>query len=152
MIAAIPLAFALAAAPIDDRGQVLAAVDAFMEAIRSGDRAAFDRVLHPDGIAFVYGYVEGRHGLRLRSNKQTVEGIAGSTSRFVERYWKPKVRVHRDIAHFWAPYSFDIDGKRSHCGVDSFSLVRVNGKWMVTNASWTVEPPERCAALGEPRK
>ncbi|HET9459330.1 MAG TPA: hypothetical protein VFO51_05055 [Sphingomicrobium sp.] len=142
-------ALVLAAAPVDDRGQVIAAVDSFMEAIRSGDRTAFERVLHPDGIAFIHGYVEGRHGLRLRPNKQTVEGITGGTSRFVERYWNPTVLVHRDIAHFWAPYSFDVDGKRSHCGIDSFSLVRVEGEWKLTNMSWTVEPLERCAELGE---
>ena len=140
---------ALGAAQIDARNEVQAAVDSFMEAINSGDRTTLERILHPDGVAFIHGYIEGRHGLRLRSNKESISGLANASARYTERYWKPTIQVHRDIAHFWAPYSFDIDGKRSHCGIDSFSLARVDGSWVVTTASWTVEPPEQCAALGE---
>lgn len=146
------LALALAAAPAEDRNDVQAAVDAFLAALNKGDAAALDQLLHDDGAAFIQGYVEGRHGLRFRPNKEQVASLATATARFTERYWNPTILVHRDIAHFWAPYSFDVDGKRSHCGVDSFSLARVAGKWVLTSASWTVEPPERCAELGEPAK
>jgi hypothetical protein len=116
----------------DDKAAVQAAVDEFIAAINSGDAVALDRLLHDDGAAFIQGYVKGREGN-------------------TERYWNPTILVHRDIAHFWAPYSFDIDGKRSHCGVDSFNLAKVDGKWILTNNAWTVEPPERCAELGEPK-
>jgi hypothetical protein len=44
------------------------------------------------------------------------------------------------MAVFWAPYSFDIDGKRSHCGVDVFDFIRVKGEWKLANSMWTVEP------------
>ena len=146
------LALALAAAPADEQAEVRTAVDAFIAAINSSDAAALDRLLHDDGAAFIQGYVKGREGLRRRPHKETIAGIAARTARFTERYWSPTILVHRDLAHFWAPYSFDVDGKRSHCGVDSFSLARVDGKWMLTSASWTVEPPETCAALGEPNQ
>lgn len=146
------IAFALAAAPVDDSAGVRAAVDAFLAAINSRDAQALDRLLHDDGAAFVQGYVEGREGLRRRTNRELIGGLTTTTARYTERYWNPTILVHRDIAHFWAPYSFDVDGKRSHCGIDSFSLARVDGAWILTNASWTVEPPETCAALGEPRE
>lgn len=143
---------AAAPAPADDRAAVQAAVDRFIAAINSGDAEALDRLTHDEGAAFIQGYVKGRVGLRLRTNKESVQGLTTATSRFTERYWNPTILVHRDIAHFWAPYSFDVDGRRSHCGVDSFSLARVQGAWIVTNSSWTVEPPEHCAGLGEPTK
>ena len=138
--------------PADEKAEVQAAVDAFIAAINSNDAAALDRLTHDEGAAFIQGYVEGREGLRRRANKESIERMKVSTSRNTERYWNPTILVHRDIAHFWAPYSFDVDGKRSHCGVDSFSLAKVDGQWMLTNNAWTVEPPERCAALGEPSK
>ena len=141
-----------ASAPADEKAQVKAAVDAFIAAINSGDAAALDRLTHDEGAAFIMGYVQGREGLRRRTTKESVERMKTSTRRNTERYWNPTILVHRDIAHFWAPYSFDVDGKRSHCGVDSFSLARVDGNWILTNNAWTVEPPERCAALGEPKK
>ena len=151
MLVALVLALAVAD-PAVDKAEVQAAVDAFISAINSGDAAALDRLTHDDGTAFIQGYVAGREGLRLRPNAESVEGLKTTTSRYTERYWNPTILVHRDIAHFWAPYSFDVDGKRSHCGVDSFSLARVDGKWILTNNAWTVEPPERCAELGEPKR
>ena len=140
-----------ASTPVDEKAEVKAAVDAFIAAINSGDAAALDRLTHDEGAAFIMGYVQGREGLRRRTTKESVERMKTSTSRNTERYWNPTILVHRDIAHFWAPYSFDVDGKRSHCGIDSFSLARVDGKWILTNNAWTVEPPERCAELGEPK-
>ena len=138
--------------PAGEKAEVQAAVDAFIAAINSNDAAALDRLTHDDGVAFIQGYVKGREGLRHRTTKESVERMKSSTRRNTERYWNPTIQVHRDIAHFWAPYSFDVDGKRSHCGVDSFNLVKVDGKWILTSNSWTVEPPERCAALGEPTR
>lgn len=151
MLIALLLAAAEPSA-IDEKAAVQAAVDEFIAAINSGDAVVLDRLLHDDGAAFVLGYVEGREGLRVRSNKESVERMKAATNRNTERYWNPTILVHRDIAHFWAPYSFDIDGKRSHCGIDSFNLVKVDGKWILTNNAWTVEPPGKCAALGEPKK
>jgi ketosteroid isomerase-like protein len=153
VIGLVAIAAALASTPAGDKAEVQAAVDAFIAAINSGDAAALDRLTHDDGAAFIQGYVKGREGLRRRPNKESVERMKTNTSRFHERYWNPTILVHRDIAHFWAPYSFDIDGKRSHCGVDSFNLARVGGQWILTSNAWTVEPPETsCAALGEPKQ
>ena len=150
MLATALLALA-ALGPADEKAEVQAAVDAFIAAINSGDAAALDRLTHDEGAAFIQGYVKGREGLRRRTTKESVERMKTSSIRNTERYWNPTILVHRDIAHFWAPYSFDVDGERSHCGVDSFSLARVDGKWILTNNAWTVEPPETCAALGEPK-
>jgi hypothetical protein len=151
MLIAALLAIAALGSP-DEKAEVQAAVDAFIAAINSNDHTALDRLTHDDGAALIQGYVEGREGLRRRTTKESIERMKASTSRNTERYWNPTILVHRDIAHFWAPYSFDVDGKRSHCGIDSFSLARVEGQWILTNSAWTVEPPERCSALGEPRK
>lgn len=54
--------------------------------------------------------------------------------------------VRGQIAVVWAPYEFWIDGKTSHCGVDVFDLVEVDGAWRVANMMWTVEP-NACDAL-----
>jgi hypothetical protein len=75
-----------------------------------------------------------------KSNLQDLSDTATEKRRFTEKYWDPTVLIHRDMAVFWAPYSFDIDGKRSHCGVDVFDFIRVNGEWKLANSMWTVEP------------
>lgn len=41
------------------------------------------------------------------------------------------VKIDADLAIVWAPYKFFYKGKFSHCGVDSFQLVRVHGVWKI---------------------
>ena len=41
------------------------------------------------------------------------------------------IRIDGPLAIVWAPYKFYYKGKFSHCGVDSFQLVRVNGEWKI---------------------
>ena len=57
-----------------------------------------------------------------------------------ERIHAPVVLVQRELAHVWAPYTLDYNGKRLHCGVDSFGLAKVDGVWKLTSLTWTAEP------------
>lgn len=41
------------------------------------------------------------------------------------------IRIDGALAIVWAPYQFYYKGKFSHCGADSFQLVRINGKWKI---------------------
>ena len=48
-----------------------------------------------------------------------------------ERIQFDVVKIDDNLAIVWAPYSFYYKGKFSHCGVDSFQLVRINGTWKI---------------------
>ena len=41
------------------------------------------------------------------------------------------VKVDGALAIAWTPYNFFYDGQFSHCGVDSYQLVRINGEWKI---------------------
>jgi hypothetical protein len=41
------------------------------------------------------------------------------------------VHVDGALASVWTPYQFYFKGNFSHCGVNSFQLVRINGEWKV---------------------
>ncbi len=41
------------------------------------------------------------------------------------------VKVDADLAIAWTPYQFYFKGDFSHCGVNSFQLVRINGQWKI---------------------
>ena len=41
------------------------------------------------------------------------------------------VKVDDKLAIAWTPYRFYYSGKFSHCGVNSFQLVRLNGAWKI---------------------
>jgi len=41
------------------------------------------------------------------------------------------VKVDADLASVWTPYQFYYKDKFSHCGVNSFQLVRLQGIWKI---------------------
>ena len=130
-----------AAAKPSERAAVTAAVDRFLDAINRDDPAGLRATQLPEGMTFalIYG-PDGALKVRPRSNAEWAERAGKSKAKLLERYWSPKISIYRDMAVFWAPYSFDIDGKRSHCGVDLITLIKADGTWKISFVSYTVEP------------
>ena len=125
----------------DDRVAVMAAVERVFAAINNNDVAALRQIAIPEGMNISLRYQpDGSSTLRVKSNAQDAADTSTEKRKFTEKYWNPTVLIHNGIAIFWAPYSFDIDGKRSHCGVDQFDFIKVNGEWKLASSMWTVEP------------
>lgn len=66
-----------------------------------------------------------------------VAAIANSGKRWDERLYDVQVRVTGHIAQAWTPYTFYVDGKIRHCGVDSMELLRDATGWKITQLSDT---------------
>jgi Domain of unknown function (DUF4440) len=135
--------FALAfAAPLPAqtaRDSVVAAVETFFRTMTARDSAGAAAVMRPDGVFHSIRY--GADSVVIRTSPHT--GYLATVARregLVERMWNPTVLIQKDLATVWAPYDFHIAGKFSHCGVDSFLLVREKGRWRVLSGAYTVEP------------
>jgi hypothetical protein len=48
-----------------------------------------------------------------------------------ERIVFDMIKIDGDLAVAWTPYKFYVGEKFSHCGVDSFQLVKIDGKWKI---------------------
>jgi len=48
-----------------------------------------------------------------------------------ERITFDMVKTDGALAIAWTPYKFYYKGEFSHCGVDSYQLVRINGEWKI---------------------
>jgi len=48
-----------------------------------------------------------------------------------ERITFETVKVDGALASVWTPYKFYYAGNFSHCGVNSFQLVKINGRWKI---------------------
>ncbi len=46
-----------------------------------------------------------------------------------ERITYSAIHIDGALASVWTPYQFYYKGNFSHCGVNSFQLVRINGEW-----------------------
>ena len=126
---------------------VLAAMDRYLTAISTQDVQAMAAMQTPEGMTYRARRADADHWdivAHLTSYWADPAHVDARTRR--ERYWSPTVMVRGAIAVVWAPYEFWIDGNTSHCGVDVFDFVRIDGVWLVSGAMWTVEP-DACAEL-----
>ena len=48
-----------------------------------------------------------------------------------ERITFEMIKIDGPLAIAWTPYKFYYAGNFSHCGVNSFQLVRINGRWKI---------------------
>ena len=122
-----------------EKAAVIAAVQAFFDALESREESRILASLVPEGSITGHGMRGGVQRSKTQSWRQWMEGIRGGKERLVERMHKPKVRVRGTMASLWTTYTFHIDGKFSHCGYDSFDLAKVDGRWKVVNLSFTAE-------------
>ncbi len=138
------LALLLAAAPAAaaPKDEVLAATDAFMAALNRGDANAAEAMTHPSLTIQVLNFpADGGSRFRVMTRQQLFDNFRSAPPRkFDERIVRSKVMITRDYAHVWAPYTLDIDGKRIHCGIDSFGWSKLDGKWVLTTFGWTADP------------
>ncbi len=68
-----------------------------------------------------------------------IEHLGTSKDAWLERMWNPKLLEHGSIAIVWAEYDFHLNGKFSHCGVDSFNLLKTATGWKIAAVSDTRE-------------
>ena len=147
---------AAAAAPVraqnTDRAAVLATVQKVFQAMHTRDTAlltqAFDSTARLVGV----GPRNGAPAVRVILPSAFGAAIANARAGDVwnERIWDPEVRIDGDVAQVWAYYTFHLNQKFSHCGVDAFMLLKVGSEWKITQLADSrrttgcthTEPPE----------
>jgi hypothetical protein len=72
----------------------------------------------------------------IKIKNETVEALATSISQLQkgdadERIKFDMIKIDGPLAIVWAPYTFYYKGVFSHCGVNSFQLVKLNGEWKI---------------------
>jgi hypothetical protein len=48
-----------------------------------------------------------------------------------ERLSGMDIKIDGDLATAWTPYVFYFQDKKSHCGVNAFTLVKIGGSWKI---------------------
>ncbi len=145
-IAALSLALAAspAAAQDDSNAKILHVVDAFLAGLNSNNADAMKATMVDEGTLSRLIYGDGTSRFSTKSFAKSVADLRSEKDQLKEVYWTPTMLVHKGIAVVWAPYSFDVNGQRSHCGIDVFNLTQIDGAWKISGIQYTVEP-EGCA-------
>jgi len=123
-----------------DLSEVNQVVATMFEGMRLGDSTMVSQLFTKDAEFFtVYITPKGDSKIQKGSVRGWLDAI-GTPHEEVwnEEWWDPTIHVERNFAHVWTPYAFYVDDTFSHCGVDSFHLIKDDeGKWKVFHATDT---------------
>lgn len=124
-----------------DSAAVVAAAQQLLDAINTRDVALAKSVLAAGAqFAAVRVTAAGQAPARIVSDTAFFRQISTGSTKQLERMWSPIVRVRGAIADVWTPYDFHIDGTFSHCGIDTFTLLKTAAGWKIVGIAYTVEP------------
>ncbi|HEX6370240.1 MAG TPA: hypothetical protein VF006_15075 [Longimicrobium sp.] len=124
-----------------DRAEVLAAIQGFMDALRMGDTTAMNQ--HVDSLTrltLIRPTREGGTRVVVMTSSDFNRAITRQPGGVDEPIRNPVVHVSGDLASVWAEYQVRRpDSTVSHCGFDAFHLARRGGRWKFLNVSDTFQ-------------
>lgn len=111
-----------------------------VDGMRNGDSTSV-RSLFTDDAAFFSAFVtrDGQRMLKPGSVDQWITAIGTPHEEaWNEELWNLEVRVDGVLAHVWAPYAFYLGNQFSHCGVNSFHLIKnEDSEWKIFHGTDT---------------
>ncbi len=112
------------------------------DSIKSVVNKMFTAMLQADGKMFAECFtdsailqtIDTKNGVSIKTDQLAkfatmVNGLKKNIAD--ERIRFEAIHIDADLASVWTPYTFYYNGKISHCGVNSFQLVRLNGSWKI---------------------
>jgi len=109
-------------------------INTFFEGMKQGDSAKVRRTLAP-GVVF---HVIKKQGVKVElaaENPNEFLKAVGTphTEAWDERISFEQVLVDAILASVWTPYQFYLGSKFSHCGYNSFQLIRMADGWKIAH-------------------
>ena len=147
LILAVALSYSIISfSQSDDRAAILETVQKFFDSIEFRDRQLLESILVPNSLNISARELDGGEAqFNVMSYDEVVSALTRPGRNAKERSWDETVLIQGNIAVVWTPYDFHVDGVFSHCGIDSFQLIKQDGQWLISNSSWTLET-ENCPA------
>ena len=115
-----------------DEESILITVQTFLGGIKARSKSdMLDSVLHAGSVCL------------LRDNEPVtmtlpavIDRIPFDTAQVLdETMHDPKVLIDQSIAMVWAPYKFWVDGKLDHVGTNIFTMLKQEGKWVISGVA-----------------
>jgi hypothetical protein len=127
------LIYSMVHAQASTADSVKAAVNLLFDGMRASDSATITRSFTDSAILqTIITNADGKTIIRNEAVKEfavAINKIAKGAAD--ERIVFETIKTDGALASVWTPYSFFFNGKFSHCGVDSYQLVRQNGVWKI---------------------
>lgn len=127
---------------------VKAVINNLFTAMRTADAGLFRSAFADSAV--LQGFSRSREGNTVIVNESISEfaDFVGTLKKDSadERIRFETIKIDGPMATAWTPYRFYHNGKFSHCGVNSFQLVRLNGEWKI---QYLIDTRRRVGCLAE---
>lgn len=116
-----------------DEADVKQAVNKLFEGIKKSDTAMIRASFSSESIMqTIIKNKEGKVFVETEPLDSFLVDVAKPHNEvYDERITFDVIKIDGELAVVWAPYKFYLGEKFSHCGVDSFQLVKTNGEWKI---------------------
>lgn len=114
------------------------------DSVKTAVKLLFDGMINADAVKIQSAFADSavlqtigrvKDGGETVKNEAVKEFVAAiskmSKGDADERIQFETIKIDGPLASVWTPYKFYYKGQFSHCGVDSYQLVRINGKWKI---------------------
>ena len=119
----------------DREQEVKNTIDTFFDGLHNGDTILIKQVMHPEiKMQTTFFNNEGLTELRTSTSERFLKSVGSKKQddQWFEKLLDYKIHIDVNLASVWTPYEFYVNEKFSHCGVNSFQLVKLNGSWVIT--------------------
>jgi len=108
-------------------------IQALFEGMRTADTALMQSAFAPTAILqTIVTSKDGKVAVRTENVAEFIAFIGKPHEAiYDERISFEAIHVNADLASVWTPYKFYVGEKFSHCGVNSFQLVKLAGEWKI---------------------
>lgn len=119
--------------------EIRSRIISLFDAMYKRDTASIRQCFIPAAQLISYSYdAKGNPRVKAETVTDFNRGVSlvGDAS-FEERLTGWQLFVDDGIASVWTPYEFYFEGKFSHCGVNSFELIHIQGNWKISSLTDT---------------
>jgi hypothetical protein len=133
----IPLCLVFAQVAIaqdSDKIAVEQVIRTLFEGMKEKDREKVQTAFHEHAIMHTVQEAQVNSQLGGSSVEDFINRIATTPAGTVldERILSYEIKVDGDMASAWTPYEFYVNDDFSHCGTNSFQLIKTDGEWKIT--------------------
>jgi hypothetical protein len=127
----------------DDKKAALSVVNQLFAEMAAANPAGILALHTPTSdLAGVFRIKEGKTRYQSINGEKFSQMFTDKTKVMKEEMYDPKIEVSGDWAMVWGRYVFFVGDKLSHCGINQFNLVRIDGAWKIANGASTIDPTD----------
>ena len=118
----------------NEQENVRTTIETFFEGFHKQDSTVIKQVVADNIILQSIGRdKKGNTIIKSDEFSQFIKSIVSipSTVTFEEKILGYNIQIDGNMANVWTPYEFWLNDQFSHCGVNSFQLVKMNDAWKI---------------------